>query len=63
MSKPPRIDSASASPLPRLRTAADLDAVVREFAGRVARLERELAELRQLVGGTEDAIGAPAEIR
>lgn len=38
------------------RTVEDLDAVVREFADRVERLERELKELRsQLeVLGTED---------
>jgi hypothetical protein len=73
MSEPPRGHSTSrpgppsGTPVPRLRTAAELDAVVREFAGRVARLERELADLRELVGGLTEAphatVGAPAHIR
>lgn len=39
------------------RTVEDLDGVVREFAERVSRLERELKELRQqleLLGGSDD---------
>ncbi|MCX4242125.1 SlyX family protein [Paraliomyxa miuraensis] len=39
------------------RTVEDLDAVVRDFAERVARLERELKELRsqlQGLGGSDD---------
>lgn len=45
------------------RTVDDLDSVVREFAERVARLERDLKDLRrqlELLGGDEDALPAAA---
>lgn len=46
------------------RTVEDLDVVVREFAERVARLERELKELRdqlEVIGAEADDLPQPAE--
>jgi hypothetical protein len=73
MSQPPRGHASSGRlepsgrTVPRPRTAADLELVVREFAGRVARLERELAELRamvgQIAGEPQASIGVSAQIR
>ena len=39
------------------KTIADLDAVVREFAERTAKLERELAELRATMQSTPNEVG------
>jgi SlyX protein len=39
------------------KTIAELDAVVREFAERTAKLERELAELRATMQSTPHEVG------
>ncbi|MCA9635745.1 MAG: SlyX family protein [Myxococcales bacterium] len=42
------------------QTLEDLDVVVREFAGRVEALERDLAELRALAPAAAPPLGEPS---